>query len=70
MGEAETAEATDTAQALAGRRVVVTRDGPYRVEGGVRLLRTAIGHSRNKPFCDGGHKRRGFADPAMPLRPR
>jgi CDGSH-type Zn-finger protein len=26
----------------AGPRIVVLRDGPYRVEGGVRLLRTAI----------------------------
>ena len=25
-----------------GRRIVVTKDGPYRVEGGVPLLRTAI----------------------------
>lgn len=88
MGEAETTEANDTVQCVPGRRVVVTKDGPYRVEGGVRLLRTAIvksdrgepirwdegpefeasetyelcrcGESAMKPFCDGACERVGF----------
>ncbi|MGZ5352408.1 MAG: CDGSH iron-sulfur domain-containing protein [Actinomycetota bacterium] len=69
-------------------RIVVRRDGPYRVEGGVRLLRTAImltglgepvrwdegpdfatadpyelcrcGSSATTPFCDGACDRAGF----------
>ncbi len=55
-------------------RIVVTEHGPYRVEGGVAiydaegaLLRTTgtwclcrCGGSRNKPFCDVTHGRKGF----------
>ena len=54
--------------------VTVTKDGPYRVEGapplrdaaGEDVSRTGpaflcrCGQSRNKPFCDGSHKRVGF----------
>ena len=51
------------------------KDGPYEVKGPVQLVdakRVAFkltedpiylcrcGHSANKPFCDGSHKRVGF----------
>jgi len=52
------------------------KNGPFRVEGPVRLLdgegkeydltgKTGIslcrcGHSNNKPFCDGSHNKAGF----------
>ena len=56
--------------------VVVSRNGPYRVRGGVVLEGVDIGegasrehytlcrcgHSRNKPFCDGTHWYAGFKD--------
>jgi CDGSH-type Zn-finger protein len=57
--------------------VTVTADGPYVVSGPVEI-RTAdgrlakavnkaalcrCGHSENKPFCDGSHRRVGFTDP-------
>jgi CDGSH-type Zn-finger protein len=57
-------------------KVTIANSGPIRIEGeftihdaegGVFGLagRTAIslcrcGHSENKPFCDGAHKRNGF----------
>jgi CDGSH-type Zn-finger protein len=44
---------------------VVSEDGtPYEVRNRQTLCR--CGYSRNKPFCDGSHKDRGFADPADP----
>ncbi len=57
--------------------IVVFRNGPYRVRGGVRLKSgihwgrgssrehytlCRCGGSRNKPFCDGSHWRVGFQD--------
>ncbi|MGI9123447.1 MAG: CDGSH iron-sulfur domain-containing protein [Mycobacterium sp.] len=52
-------------------------DGPLEVSGAVEILasdgtelkQTAkaylcrCGHSENKPFCDGAHKREGFTAP-------
>ncbi|MDX1479636.1 MAG: (4Fe-4S)-binding protein [Saprospiraceae bacterium] len=57
-------------------RVDVLKDGPVRVcapltlklsDGSEQTLEKDIflcrcGHSSNKPFCDGSHKRQGFAE--------
>ncbi len=56
--------------------ISVKKNGPFRVEGQVRLLDVEgneydltgkpgislcrCGHSANKPFCDGSHNRMGF----------
>lgn len=56
--------------------IVVERNGPYRVSGGITLSDTEwcagaprdhytlcrCGASRNKPFCDGSHVRISFRD--------
>jgi len=57
-------------------KITVNNNGPLRIEGDITILdaegkafglggRTVIslcrcGHSENKPFCDGSHKRTGF----------
>lgn len=44
---------------------IESEDGtPYEVRNRMTLCR--CGRSRNKPFCDGSHKRVGFEDPAIP----
>jgi len=68
-------------------KVTVFNHGPIRIEGEFTIYdsegnpfglggRTMIGlcrcgHSENKPFCDGSHKRQGFesACPARDLPP-
>jgi len=66
---------------MAAAKITVAHDGPLRIEGDFSLLdpegkpyglggRSAIslcrcGHSENKPFCDGSHRRVGFRAPAQ-----
>lgn len=61
---------------MAATRITVRNNGPVRVEGDFEICdqdgnlfdlagRAAVslcrcGHSANKPFCDGSHKRVGF----------
>ncbi len=62
-------------------KITVVSNGPLRVEGEFLIVdpegkpfglggRTAVslcrcGHSQNKPFCDGAHRRVGFEAPAV-----
>jgi CDGSH-type Zn-finger protein len=71
-----TPEGSDGAQTPAVV-VTVTVDGPYLLSGSTEIrnaegelvktvTKTALcrcGHSENKPFCDGSHRRVGFTDP-------
>ncbi|MET0765671.1 MAG: CDGSH iron-sulfur domain-containing protein [Blastococcus sp.] len=73
------------AAAGSGATITPYRDGPLIVRGDFRLVdqdgaeidpgRKTIalcrcGKSGLKPFCDGAHKRSGFAAPSAPSRPR
>ncbi|CAJ0799129.1 hypothetical protein LMG7141_03628 [Ralstonia condita] len=55
--------------------VTIRNDGPYHIKGRFRIVTQGgrefpveegqawlcrCGHSQNKPFCDGSHKRAGF----------
>ncbi len=69
---------------MAETRITVRLNGPLRVEGEFKIYdpegnafdlggATAVslcrcGHSENKPFCDGSHKRVGF-ESAVKARP-
>ncbi len=61
---------------MADQKITVNLNGPLKVEGGITLtdhegnafptkeglpfFLCRCGHSQNKPFCDGTHKREGF----------
>lgn len=71
-----TLDAPEPPQQPAPASVVVTRNGPYAVAGGIALtdpvtMQTSpgarytlcrCGGSKNKPFCDGTHWNNGFTD--------
>ncbi len=66
-------------QASASVTITVGADGPLEVVGPVEIIAAdgtvlretsraylcRCGHSANKPFCDGAHKREGFADAGL-----
>ncbi len=75
----------DDPEAAPGATITPYRDGPLIVRGDFRLVdqdgteidpgRKTValcrcGKSGIKPFCDGTHKRSGFAAPSAPSRPR
>jgi CDGSH-type Zn-finger protein len=63
---------------MAATKITIANNGPIRIEGDFVIVdpegqafglagRTAIslcrcGHSENKPFCDGSHKKTAFLD--------
>ena len=74
--ERATEEDADPVEAAFEPSVVVVKDGPLAIRGGVpvqagdgfvyetrnRMTLCRCGHSGNKPFCDGSHKSVGFRD--------
>lgn len=66
----------EEAQAPRQPAILITKDGPYAVVGGIELIGQSwsqgaspehytlcrCGASKNKPFCDGSHWRIGFKD--------
>ncbi|MGA7689153.1 MAG: (4Fe-4S)-binding protein [Jiangellales bacterium] len=76
LDEAEHAAAEPAAPGAAPVSVTVLSHGPYLLKGPVEIVdahgavqrrvdKVALcrcGHSGTKPFCDGSHRREGFAD--------
>jgi len=72
----ESNEVTSMEESLSSTKVEVFKDGPYRVAAPVEVVHSdgtqevcekdiflcRCGHSGNKPFCDGSHKREGFTE--------
>jgi CDGSH-type Zn-finger protein/uncharacterized Fe-S cluster protein YjdI len=75
--DAEHAAAEPAAPGAAPVSVTVLSAGPYLLKGPIEIVdahgavarlvdKVALcrcGHSSNKPFCDGTHRREGFTDP-------
>ena len=47
---------------LRGEMVIATADG-HQVGEGMRIALCRCGQSKNRPFCDGTHKKVGFTAP-------
>jgi CDGSH-type Zn-finger protein/uncharacterized Fe-S cluster protein YjdI len=76
-GEPETKDTPTLAVRNGPLKITPTKDGPLMVEGALeicaasgrtvsRVTKTWLcrcGHSKDKPFCDGSHKKAGFTDP-------
>lgn len=52
-----------------GVKIIASENGPYLVEvdGQVKYALCRCGHSENKPFCTGAHRRVGFMAPQRVL---
>ena len=52
---------------VAGVTEVIGSDGKAIAVTGPQVALCRCGHSKNKPFCDGGHRPAGFKDPQLPV---